>query len=72
MKEVEDGFPAGKNQYKFMRAFFGLVCSVIGVVAGLSTKGRPPPSSADWSGAPSTTPSRTSTDDAAWTTRASG
>ena len=42
MKEVEDGFLAGKNQYKFMRAFFGLaVCSVIGVVAGLSTKGRP-------------------------------
>lgn len=42
MKEVEDGFLAGKNQYKFMRAFFGLsVCSVIGVVAGLVTKGRP-------------------------------
>ena len=40
MKEVEDGFLAGKNQYKFMRAFFGLaVCSVIGIVAGLSTKG---------------------------------
>ena len=42
MKEVEDGFLSGKNQYKFMRAFFGLaVCSVIGIVAGLSTKGRP-------------------------------
>jgi SSS family solute:Na+ symporter len=42
MKEVEDSFLAGKNQYKFMRAFFGLVvCTVIGVVSGFATKGRP-------------------------------
>ncbi len=42
MKEVEDGFLAGKDQYKFMRAFFGLVvCGVIGVVAGMTTQGRP-------------------------------
>jgi SSS family solute:Na+ symporter len=34
MQEVGDGFLAGKDQYKFMRAFFGLsVCSVIGVLA---------------------------------------
>ena len=42
MKEVEEGFLAGKNQYKFMRGFFGLaVCSVIGIVSGFLTKGRP-------------------------------
>ena len=42
MKEVEDGFLSGKNQYKFMRAFFGLmVCFAIGIVSGFATKGRP-------------------------------
>ena len=39
MKEVEDGFLAGKDQYKFMRAFFGIFsCTVIAVVSGLLTK----------------------------------
>jgi len=42
MKEVEDGFLAGKNQYKFMRGFFGLsVCFTIGIISGFATKGRP-------------------------------
>jgi len=42
MKEVGDEFLAGKNQYKFMRAFFGLsVCFAIGIVSGLATQGRP-------------------------------
>jgi SSS family solute:Na+ symporter len=42
MVDVGDGFLAGKSQYKFMRAFFGLsVCSVIGIIAGLTTQGRP-------------------------------
>ena len=42
MKEVEEGFLSGKNQYKFMRGFFGLaVCSVIGLAAGFSTKAPP-------------------------------
>jgi SSS family solute:Na+ symporter len=42
MKEVEEGFLAGKSQYKFMRGFFGLaVCSVIGLAAGFSTKAPP-------------------------------
>ena len=42
MKEVEDGFLSGKNQYKFMRAFFGLaVCFAIGIISGFATKGRP-------------------------------
>lgn len=42
MKEVGDEFLAGKNQYKFMRAFFGLsVCFGIGIVSGLATQGRP-------------------------------
>ena len=42
MKEVEDGFLAGKNQYKFMRAFFGLsACFTIGIISGFATKGRP-------------------------------
>ncbi|MEE2750953.1 MAG: sodium:solute symporter family protein [Myxococcota bacterium] len=34
MVEVEEGFLSGKNQFKFMRAFFGLsVCTIIGLVA---------------------------------------
>ena len=42
MIDVGDGFLAGKSQYKFMRAFFGLsVCTVLGVVSGLLTKGQP-------------------------------
>jgi SSS family solute:Na+ symporter len=42
MKDAGDGFLAGKDQYKFMRAFFGLsVCAVIGVVVGRITRGRP-------------------------------
>jgi SSS family solute:Na+ symporter len=42
MKEVEDGFLAGKDVWKFMRAFYGLVvCSVIGVGVSLFTKARP-------------------------------
>jgi Na+/proline symporter len=41
MQDVGDGFLAGKNQYKFMRAFYGLsVCSIIGVVVGRITHGR--------------------------------
>ncbi len=42
MKEVGDEFLSGKNQYKFMRAFFGLsVCFAIGIVSGFVTRGRP-------------------------------
>ena len=42
MKEVEDGFLAGKDVWKFMRAFYGLVvCAGIGVVVTLFTKARP-------------------------------
>jgi len=42
MQEVEAGFLAGKDQYKFMRALFGLVvCLGIGVVTTLFTKARP-------------------------------
>jgi solute:Na+ symporter, SSS family len=42
MKEVDPGFLAGKNQYKFMRALFGLfACSAIGVSVTLLTKARP-------------------------------
>ena len=42
MKEVGDGLLAGKDQYKFMRGFFGLlVCSGIGVVVTFLTKPRP-------------------------------
>jgi len=42
MKEVEDGFLAGKDVWKFMRAFYGLlVCAVIGVGVTLFTKARP-------------------------------
>jgi solute:Na+ symporter, SSS family len=42
MKEVEEGFLAGKDQYKFMRGFFGIVvCSGIGVVVTLFSKARP-------------------------------
>jgi SSS family solute:Na+ symporter len=43
MQDVGDGFLAGKNQYKFMRAFYGLsVCAIIGVVVGRITHGRNP------------------------------
>ena len=39
--EVEEGLLGGKDVWKFMRAFYGLVvCSVIGVVATLVTKPR--------------------------------
>ena len=42
MKEVEEGFLSGKDVWKFMRAFYGLVvCTVIGVVVTLFTKARP-------------------------------
>ena len=42
MKEVEEGFLAGKDQYKFMRAFFGLVvCTGIGIVVTLRSEARP-------------------------------
>jgi hypothetical protein len=42
MKDVGDGFMAGKDQYKFMRALYGLsVCFVIGVVVTLFTRARP-------------------------------
>ena len=41
-KEVEEGLLAGKDVWKFMRAFYGIVvCSVIGVVATFLTKPRP-------------------------------
>ena len=43
MKEVEDGFLAGKNQFKFMRAFYGLaICTIIGLTVNSFTKGRDP------------------------------
>ena len=39
MKEVEDVFLSGKNQYKYIRAFYGLVvCGVIGIVVTLRTQ----------------------------------
>lgn len=42
MREVGDEFLAGKSQYKFMRAFFGIVaCLTIGVGVTLCTKPRP-------------------------------
>jgi len=42
MKEVEPGFFSGASQYKFMRAFFGMVvCTGIGVTVALITKPRP-------------------------------
>jgi len=43
MKEVAPDVPfAGKNVYKFMRAFFGLVvCGAIGVTVTMATKARP-------------------------------
>jgi len=42
MKEAGEGFLAGKDQYKFMRGFFGLVvCSAIGVSVTLATKASP-------------------------------
>ena len=42
MKEAGDGVFAGKNQYKFMRGFFGLaVCLIIGVTVTLRTKSKP-------------------------------
>ena len=37
MKELKEGFLAGKDQYKFMRGFFGIVvCLVIGIVSGFA------------------------------------
>ena len=42
MKDAGDGLFDGKNQYKFMRGFFGLViCLGIGVTVTLLTKARP-------------------------------
>jgi SSS family solute:Na+ symporter len=42
MRDVGDGFLSGKDQFKFMRGFFGLlVCSVIGVCATFASKARP-------------------------------
>ena len=42
MKEVEPGLLAGKDQYKYMRALYGLLCcGVIGVVVTFLTKARP-------------------------------
>ena len=42
MKEFGDGLFDGKDAYKFMRAFYGLVvCGVIGVTVTLFTKARP-------------------------------
>lgn len=39
MKDVSQDFLAGKDQYKFMRGFFGLVvCSIIGITVTLMTK----------------------------------
>ena len=36
LQEVKEGFLAGKDQYKFMRAFFGLsTCLGIGLISGL-------------------------------------
>jgi SSS family solute:Na+ symporter len=37
MTELKEGFLAGKDQYKFMRGFFGIVvCLVIGIVSGFA------------------------------------
>lgn len=42
LEDVEPGLLAGKGQYKFMRAFFGMVvCSGIGVAVTLVTKPKP-------------------------------
>jgi len=42
MRDVGDGLLAGKDQFKFMRGFFGLlVCSVIGVTVTLVSRARP-------------------------------
>ena len=42
MRDVGDGLLAGKDQFKFMRGFFGLLaCSVIGVTVTLASKARP-------------------------------
>ena len=43
MREVDpDAFLAGKNQYKFMRGFYGIVvCFGVGILATLVTKPRP-------------------------------
>ena len=42
MKEVEPSLFAGAKQYKFMRAFFGMVvCTGIGVTVAMLTKPRP-------------------------------
>ena len=39
LKEVDADFLAGKDQYKFMRGFFGLVvCSLIGLIVGFTSK----------------------------------
>ena len=41
MKEVEPGFLAGKDQYKFMRGFFGLgVCATLGVLSTFVSRPR--------------------------------
>ena len=38
MKEAKEGIFAGKDQYKFMRGFFGIsVCLCIGIISGLLT-----------------------------------
>ncbi len=42
MKEVGEGLLAGKDQYKFMRALYGLVtCTAIGVTVTFLTRARP-------------------------------
>jgi SSS family solute:Na+ symporter len=42
MQEVGDGFLAGKDQFKFMRGFFGLVvCAGLGIATTFGTKSRP-------------------------------
>jgi SSS family solute:Na+ symporter len=42
MKDAGDGLFDGKNQYKFMRGFYGLVvCLVIGLLVSWRTKARP-------------------------------
>ncbi|HCP47161.1 MAG TPA: hypothetical protein DIU15_14050, partial [Deltaproteobacteria bacterium] len=42
MREVGDGLLAGKDQFKFMRGFFGLVvCSAIGISVTLVSRARP-------------------------------
>ena len=42
MRDVGDGFLAGKDQFKFMRGFFGLVvCSAIGITVTFASRARP-------------------------------